>query len=160
LSLFFEFGAALLTGDFGQETFAIIAGFNSALFACAERGPIASEYSEALFQMIPESSCLESIAKIEILTHFVFPILQYAPEHVVNCLPKLLEEWFDLAEEADCAYAGALELSTVKPAVRVDLRTDVTRSAKAGSVKPLKKFRTLTRQTSKGTLVLSNREPF
>jgi hypothetical protein len=148
--------------DFGQETFAIIAGSNSALFICAERGPIASEYNEALFQMIPASSCLESIAKIEILTHFVFPLLQHAPKHVVNCLPKLLEEWFDLAEEADCACAcaGVLEFSRVKPAVRVNLRADVMRSAKAGSVKPLKKLRTLTRQTSKGTLVLSNREPF
>jgi hypothetical protein len=85
--------------------------------------------------MIVELLCLESIHEIEILTQFVFGLLQYAPEHVVNCLPKLLEEWFDLAEEADCAYAVAVAFNAMKPAIRVDLLADVMWNARGDRAK-------------------------
>jgi hypothetical protein len=125
LPLFVEFGSQLLAVDNVSNILSVIWVYNSALFACAPPDSIPAEYIALLCQALelhawegPDGLFQECLSEIWVPDQFMLSLLQYDPAIVVEHLPELFAQWFELAEDADCACALALAFALMPPDFR------------------------------------------
>jgi hypothetical protein len=125
LPLFLEFGSQFLTVEDGLDILSVISVYNSALFACAPPGSIAAEYIALMCQALEphvgewhEVTFQDCLSDISAPDQFMLSLLQYSPAIVVEHLPELFAQWFELADDADCACALALAFPLMAPDFR------------------------------------------
>jgi hypothetical protein len=125
LPLFLEFGSQFLTVENGLDILSIISLYNSALFACAPPNSIPAEYIALLCHALEphvgerlEATFQDCLSDICVPDQFMLSLLQYNPAIVVEHLPEFFAQWFELAEEADCACALALAFALIAPDFR------------------------------------------
>jgi hypothetical protein len=126
LDFFVEFGGKLIGAGNGVQTFGTIAVFNSALFACA--GPsVPQAYVEALCAAVQGADVHALADEVEAASQFVLSLLRCDAPFVWPRMRGLLEAWFEIADDADCACAVALAWGVMEEGEKAEMLRSVMR---------------------------------
>jgi hypothetical protein len=107
LQVFLGIGCHLLECNCSEKLL-ILCNFHSALLNAVAHGSVPDEYLEKLIEELNNHDIFDMIEEFPILSQFILVVSRYDASLVMEGLMEVVMQWFDCADDSDCACALAM----------------------------------------------------